>query len=336
MKFMLTYILLSSLMVCFESSRKLEKTEYINDLLKFSGCIEEYPDYSQYNTFEHRLIHKFRQFLHGQHLIMIGDSLTRYLYVSLTYALKYNRFNIDTIRPNIVKEKEWPTWFSYYNGTTTILEPELCDCYRHDSGKIPGTVNVENRYYFDYQYNFNISFFQYWGESVQGHWQDHGDYDIYRQPFQNPVISFWKKDDISQFFSDVIPMLKIKPSIILFNAGLWIDESDTIYFQPNHINNIISSALKIVPRVIYKTTTYTKKLRNDYFRYLQDVSPNFIFPYKAREDSMCGIQGVQCFNVSWTRCVNDSSYIDDYHFKADIYNHMLVQFENILSTHGTK
>ncbi len=334
--FLVAYILiLLSIFDCLESSRRLE-TKNIDNLLKLSGCIQEYPDFNQYISFEHRLIHKFRQLLHGQHLIMIGDSLTRYLYVTLVYALKYNRFNDDTSVPNIVKEKEWATWYSFYNGTTTILEPELCDCYRHDVGKIPLPINVENRYYFDYQYNFNISFFQYWGADIQGHWQDHGDYDIYRKPFDHPVISFWKKNDISQFFGDVLPNLKIKPSIVLFNAGLWIDESDNNYFQPDHIKNIISSAFKIVPRVIYKTTTYTKDLRNAYFSYLQSVTPNFIFPYKAREDLMCSISGVECFNVSWTRCVNNSTFVDDYHFKADIYNHMLVQFENILSNHTKK
>lgn len=325
-----TLVLLFTVIVCIESLRRLEA---VNDVLKSSGCIEEYPKFDRHNLFEQRFIHKFLETLHGQHLVMIGDSLTRYLYVSLVYALKYDRFNNDTMIPNIVKEKEWSTWYSYYNGTTTILAPELCDCYRHDSGKITVPVNIENRYYFSQKYNFNISYFQYWGWDIHGHWHDHFDYDFYREPRSFPLAPFWTQPNISTFITNVLPNLKIRPSIILFNAGIWIDEGDTTYFQPDHINHIISSALSVVDRVIYKTTTYTKKLRNDYFDSLGKQSTSFVFPYKAREDLMCSIPGVECFNMSWTRCVNDSYYVDDYHFRASVYNHMLVHFENILSRH---
>ena len=243
------------------------------------------------------------------------------------YALKYSRFNNDTIVPNIVKEEEWGTYTYFYGNSTKVLAPEHCDCYR---GKLSSPYNFENRYFYDDSHSFNLTYYQYWGHDIHGHWQDHGDYDILRAPLARQFKAFWSHNSIIDFFnSSIIPQLKIKPTIIVLNAGIWIPKDDTEYFTPDHLNAIMSSALRIVPRVIYKTTPYRKHDRDDFV-----YSPNnYTFPYKAREDLACGIQGVECFNLSWTRCVIDSSYVDWYHFKADIYTHMIVQFYHILSNH---
>ncbi len=294
--------------------------------VKLPGCLQEYPKFNQHHHgIEHQnLIHKLRRLLHGQHLIIMGDSLSRFLYVSLIYALKYNRFNSDTTVPNLVKQVEWGSWYNYYLNSSKVLEPELCDCYRGPED------NYENRYSYDHTNNFNISFFQDWarGGSIKGHWLKHGDNDTSRMPYNYSVPIVWRKDDIIDFFNDVVPQLSIKPSILLFNAGIWLPLDNTQYFAPDHINKIVSSALRVVPRLIYRTTTCPMS-HNANFK----QNPNLTYLYKSREDLMCSTPGVECFNVSWTRCVKKSSYTEEFHFKAEIYNHMILQFINLLAKH---
>lgn len=115
------------------------------------------------------VIDHLKQLLQHQHVVFMGNSLVRYTYLSLVYALKYRAFNTRKIQPNIVQEKTWRDWSTFYAKTNALLAPEFCDCFRVP--KDMHNVNTtENRFYYDTQGQFNVSYFQYFERVVKGHW----------------------------------------------------------------------------------------------------------------------------------------------------------------------
>ncbi|CAL5224027.1 g6647 [Coccomyxa viridis] len=82
-----------------------------------------------------------RRCLEGRHVAFIGDSVTRYQYISLAYFLGKKRplERNGSLRgsPSLTWEKEWPTWDEYFARGSAILAnavegcaEEECDCYR--------------------------------------------------------------------------------------------------------------------------------------------------------------------------------------------------------------
>lgn len=70
--------------------------------------------------------------LNSKRLFMVGDSLMRYSYLALVYALKFQDKSKDSMEPNPVRETSWKSWFDFYNSTHNMLSPQetQCDCYR--------------------------------------------------------------------------------------------------------------------------------------------------------------------------------------------------------------
>ena len=75
----------------------------------------------------------------GLRLVMLGDSVDRYQYLSLVYYLRWGQwFNTEstgesppTFRTFLFHEKDGGSWNDYFAGTNRILLPyEACDCYR--------------------------------------------------------------------------------------------------------------------------------------------------------------------------------------------------------------
>ena len=82
----------------------------------------------------------------GEHLMMLGDSVTRYQWILLAYALRhgveYNRSltvqsavsDHGTFSELLHYEPTWRNWSAYFTGTNELLGPHAeCDCYRDDS-----------------------------------------------------------------------------------------------------------------------------------------------------------------------------------------------------------
>eukprot|EP00887_Chlorella_sp_A99_P008237 scaffold12.g8237.t1 len=81
----------------------------------------------------------------------VGDSLMRYQYISLVLFLESGEWpGLNTTEgPSPVVEKEWDSWWHYYQATTAALGGrEACDCYRkEDSDGEWQAAIVENRRY---------------------------------------------------------------------------------------------------------------------------------------------------------------------------------------------
>ena len=101
------------------------------------------------------LIHA-RETLKNRHIIMIGDSLMRFQYLSLVYFLRHNRGIDNNMDPNMINEKGWGSWQDYFRGTSSLLAPyEYCDCFRKNYENCPW---MENRYYIDNTHKLFVTY----------------------------------------------------------------------------------------------------------------------------------------------------------------------------------
>lgn len=54
-------------------------------------------------------------------IAFIGDSLTRYMYLSLVYFLRWGRWESNEDSPTMVQEKQFVSWFDFYSYTKLKL-----------------------------------------------------------------------------------------------------------------------------------------------------------------------------------------------------------------------
>jgi hypothetical protein len=116
------------------------------------------PDGSFSYQFPHCKLRKFTRkqaakCLKGSHLVFIGDSITRYLYLSLTslfavgeWPAPFSQIFHKNEPPSILCEKDWNEWSLFFHRTNDVLTSrkaqtyEVCDCSRENN------FHVENRH----------------------------------------------------------------------------------------------------------------------------------------------------------------------------------------------
>jgi len=100
-------------------------------------------------------------------IMMVGDSLTRYQYLSLVHFLRFGKWVDPKSVPNMVLSKSHPSWNDFYNYTNLLLEPfEQCDCFRLSDSYRPHRVAnqiFENRFFLQPSRNNSVSYIQKFG-----------------------------------------------------------------------------------------------------------------------------------------------------------------------------
>ena len=90
----------------------------------------------------------------NQHVVLMGDSLTRYQYINLAYFLTHGVWTSGS--PHNEIEGEFGSWNEFYHATWRRLQSpatsEVCDCHRHEVPKNgpkppPDRDIMENRYF---------------------------------------------------------------------------------------------------------------------------------------------------------------------------------------------
>jgi hypothetical protein len=114
--------------------------------------------------------------LAGKHIVMIGDSVVRYQYRALVYALHHGHTMVKgkgaatrgVYMSSETWEREWSAWMSFFGQLHDDFgSAEMqCDCFR-----LPLSMegSFENMYYFNREYNLNITFFLHNTCVVGGH-----------------------------------------------------------------------------------------------------------------------------------------------------------------------
>lgn len=134
-------------------------------------------------------------------IAFFGDSLSRYMYLSLATYLHTGRWGPRAPgQPQVEDEHDWHTWRKFYEGTNAVLGGnELCDCFgsndtktrRLESAGFPsdefddaytmpvsgrrslmpfraGRYRWEHRYYYHPELNLRLAFSSWLGGLIQG------------------------------------------------------------------------------------------------------------------------------------------------------------------------
>ena len=252
---------------------------------------------------------------------MIGDSLMRYQYLSLTYFLRHHQFVHEDARPNLLLERSWVDWQTFNQYSSQLLAPnELCDCYRNQQ-----FLYYENRYYRDPLRNINVSFFNYLGDAfpMKGRWMptdgDSANTTHLRQPPSGPHDPpRWEHKRMDDFIISFLTMFEPKPTLLVLNSGLWHDTFD----DPNYAFRVARAAITTVDRILWKTTNCRRSQVIPASK-SRELLPGDVF--------MCSFSAINCFNLSWTfHDLNLKDYWDEGHFQPYVYTRINEQFFSLI------
>lgn len=161
----------------------------------------------------------------NQRVVLVGDSLTRYLYLSLARFLVHGTWG--TTCPNKDKltfqrrvPNGWTGFYEYSNAEFQGLEQ--CDCYRRGRGKTPP---CENRYLLLPNRNLSVTYLQFRKDTIQGH----------NAHLQNQIEGtrthklLCRAGHCQPPYEWSLPLLqgitnvikRLKPTYLIFNRGAW-------------------------------------------------------------------------------------------------------------------
>lgn len=86
-----------------------------------------------------------RKCLRDRRVLFLGDSVTRYQYLSLAYFLATGTWGNHV---ELVDYHKWSTYADYFKATNSWFSQELCDCFRADFNISSLRTASENRYYY--------------------------------------------------------------------------------------------------------------------------------------------------------------------------------------------
>lgn len=232
---------------------------------------EETGEYEvQINTcrverFTHR---KATRCLARKHLLFIGDSVSRYQYLSLVHFLETGLWKHP--KHDVSYQGLWGKWHDFYARTSALFRGnERCDCYRSDrlSNSIQNISDlVENRFY-EYK-DIKVSYIQLFNDALP----PHGHFGF--PPFLKSKVTCrpgecaqppdWAyplactHKPCTALFSAVVQPLA--PTWLFLNQGLWIPPTKRTdkWFQ-----DLFSTGRKALPgtMLFWKTTTRTNSTK---------------------------------------------------------------------------
>lgn len=98
----------------------------------------------------------------NRHIVLIGDSITRYIYISLLYMLHHKHWIEPTMLPNPVEEKTYESWPIFYGAIDGLFYPyHYCDCSREQM--------YENSYYINRVSKFFVTYLLCYGKNYPIH-----------------------------------------------------------------------------------------------------------------------------------------------------------------------
>jgi hypothetical protein len=276
------------------------------------------------------------------HIVMIGDSLMRYQYLSLVYRLRYGVwFDESKWYYNLVNERTFEdpyhshTWGEFLFHTNRILQPyEVCDCYRRVKKNWKSDV-VENRYYFDHILNNSIVYVQAFGHELplSGRLEHQVQQVTNNRTWQMGAmhqsgILSWKYNNWPDFIRSHVQHLDPQPRHIVMNAGAWKHSFgfESNHEKESHHHNLSQATIDLV-RTMQDTPQYQYVWRTTTYRKDRSTHHNGL----ESDRIMCGLDLMLCVNVSYTRHVRQDLYWDNVHFFEPVYR---VENEQMLDLLG--
>lgn len=270
--------------------------------------------------------------LKGHHIVFIGDSLTRFQYMSLALALHRGVPVRQSESPNPlaahtwdIYSKEYDDWTNFEMHSSDLMAPnEYCDCYR--KGNIDLKEVFENRYYVN-ESNFFLTYLGCFASNSRGHWQQGLD-DNLRRPHLTPSPPLWDWDPVTSLgenntLVNHLQRLIPKPTVIIINEGHW---GHSWHEREWALKRGLNELSHITPHLFWKTTTYKSA------NYPTEMGGRGEFyHHRETDEKICKYPEFEgCFNLSWTRHCSPSSYYEGLHFLPFVYDVMSQQLLAIL------
>jgi hypothetical protein len=207
-----------------------------------------------------------RECLKGHSLLFMGDSLTRYQYMSLAMLIHSGAFPNRTQRDgdagpkvrNVCVEGTFNNWRDYYVSSNKMLSNEknfeVCDCWRSMEGAPNLTQAFDNRYYYNSEANVSISHISALHRDPLLRFSNIPEFEHTPPDWSGPIA-----DMLTGMSDGSVPLPRAKPTVIIWNSGLWkvYEERDA----PT-LRKINEAARKLVnasghpgPRLFWKEST---------------------------------------------------------------------------------
>ncbi|RYH25585.1 hypothetical protein EON65_15475 [archaeon] len=265
---MLTILAVLAIWFCTSSLSCHGLTWVINSKQKGESYLLEYKDHPL------RFVgnHSYLTFLRGKTVVFIGDSLTRYQFMSLASFLYRGSWDIDHDLPSLTNSQDhmnprWPNY--YYESTLRLGCSHMCDCIRKEDNEVV-TFLHEHIYHYDVTLDFLMSFHFFSPTMNMTFYQPY--IPSRKQLLMNCIdanasltsLNFmlvphqvhrsYTPANIAQFISTELKA--IKPSAIFFNQGFW--QLDSFRYPSNMAR--LAAALRDATRLpFWKVTTEQKK-----------------------------------------------------------------------------
>ena len=302
------------------------------------------------------------QLLSNLNLAFIGDSLTRYQYLSLVYyahtglwlssdrpkIIDTNYGHLTSPQPHLLNAQTFPSWNHFFHHSTWIFDDRLvCDCFRTNRWHHDVDGACENRYYADPARNIYLTFLQTWG-----------DHDTIFRGYRDPTLAVPRNYppnhqamNMSPFSLDRISgqnqwvydwtgiirnhlaKLHPKPDYLIINAGLRNNK-----FQNISLLQEIRQALDDVNiKGIFQTTPRLRPPMSSSTTKSQSTTlvgnshpTGTLSNVKERDQVACHLFHY-CFNITnITAILNHSDYYDTFHFYPHVYTLWNTNFLNFL------
>eukprot|EP00981_Chlorochromonas_danica_P013774 scaffold6852_cov215-Ochromonas_danica.AAC.11 len=198
---------------------------------------------------------KWLSFLRNKRISFIGDSLTRYQYLSLAWFLSSGQWLEDPGLPSLIREKEFGSWDGFLHSTNKRMGcHEIIDAYRHDS--IFHSCR-ENRYFHHYGLNLTItlnSFFPPFPMLLSRDLPTTKEFSANCMG-ETHLLSF--NPEANQSYVDAHDFITHKlvpfqPDYLIFNHGFW---SPHLVAQPSYLPRLQELVSKATKCAIWKATT---------------------------------------------------------------------------------
>ena len=266
------------------------------------------------------------------HLVLIGDSITHYQYLSLVYFLRNGRwFDPSFRKSHLTNVYSYESIFhddlygEFFFQTTRHLQPyEICDCvyprqsttygYRFDEHHV-----VMNRYFHDPEHNNTVRFFHAFGHqhvllgrlhstdipSMEDGKERDGLLDGKHTFEQKDIV--WNTSSWADLVRDQIGKLIPKPQYMVLNAGKHSNDFGT---DPEQVQQLHKSIEEVgLVQAFWRTTTY----KDDG----NAISRNTPKTDKIMCDDLDG-----CLSTEWTQHVNKNWFWDPHHNYEPVYRIM--------------
>ena len=258
------------------------------------------------------------------HLVMLGDSLTRFQYLSFVYFIRYGKWIDPDMLPNPTWEHTYESWNIFSNLTSAMLSPyEQCDCYRFLKKSIQKSeydLVIENRYYLDESKNSSVTYLQKFGptNSFKSMWNVTDVHNRHTLITKGEDVNYvYKSKNWTEHIHNFVSKLTPKPNIFVFNEGIWVtDRAHGYYTNQANQKRIIKAISDAGMTSVYKTTTKSKGQTG---REVDEYETQF-----------CELADY-CLDFSWTSKIPDDLYHDNFHFKEPVYKLMNLQMLELLS-----